>query len=157
MDEPDVLLVSGYLNIDEFEKEFKSIVTPKCHTKEQFFSNGQKLIDIPLYKILFIDEKYISNFTTNSYTTILPYTTKSLWLYPHMEKITSSNITVLKQNNIKDNEFFHAIQLQKTTWLLEGITHYKTQHPSSKPMQYAWIDFGIFKILNNNHFIKIKL
>ena len=150
MDEPDVVLVSGYLNIDEFEKEFKSIVTPKCHTKEQFFSNGQKLIDIPLYKILFIDEKYISNFTTNSYTTILPYTTKSLWLYPHMEKITSSNITILKQNNIKDNEFFHAIQLQKTTWLLEGITHYKTQHPSSKPMQYAWIDFGIFKIFNND-------
>jgi len=154
MDEPDIVLVSGYLNIDEFEQEFKQTVTPKCHTKEQFFSNGQKLIDIPLYKILFIDEKYVSNFTTNSYTTILPYTTKSLWLYPHMEKITSSNINVLKQNNIKDNEFFHTIQLQKTTWLLEGIKHYKTQQTvnnhSRKSIKYAWIDFGIFKIFNND-------
>ena len=154
MDEPDIILVSGYVNIDDFEQEFKQTVTPKCHTKEQFISNGQKLIDIPLYKILFIDEKYIFNFTPNSYTTILPYNTKSLWLYPHMEKITSSNINVLKQNNIKDNEFFHAIQLQKTTWMLEGITHYKTQqtgnNPSSKPIQYAWIDFGIFKIFNND-------
>lgn len=150
MEEQGVILVSGYLNIDDFEQEFKTILTPKCHTNEQFFSNGQKLIDIPLYKILFIDEKYISNFTTNTYTTIIPYSAKLLWLYPHMDNITSSNITVLKQNNIKDNEFFHAIQLQKTKWLLEGITHYKTQHPSNKPMQYAWIDFGIFKIFNND-------
>jgi len=155
----ELLLVSGYLNIDEFEQEFKHSISPKCHTKEQFFANGQKLIDIPLHKIIFMDENYISNFTTNQYTTIIPYFNKSLWLYPHIKKITSrtSNITILKQNEIKDNEFFHAIQLQKTTWMLEAISYYKTHLAqkiitilSSKPIKYAWIDFGIFKIFNND-------
>lgn len=165
LEKQELILVSGYLNIDEFELEFKPTISPKCHTKEQFFTNGQKLIDISLFKIIFIDEKYISNFTSNEYTTLLPYSTKSLWLYPYMEKIISSSTTILKQNYIKDNEFFHAIQLQKTTWILEAISYIKKNHtqqsetkekpgttdqPSNTTVKYAWIDFGIFKIFNND-------
>ena len=75
-------LVSGYINIENYE--FNS-------NREQNFvfynERGQKLINLPIFKIIFIDDKYINYFQSNEYTKLIPIALEDMEIYKYYKVI----------------------------------------------------------------------
>ncbi len=133
-------LVSGYINIENYE--FNS-------NREQNFvfynERGQKLINLPIFKIIFIDDKYINYFQSNEYTKLIPIALEDMEIYKYYKKLFTNDISVFSPNPIKDTALFHIIQIAKTEFVKKAIEINKFSNDI-----YAWIDFGISKIFTTD-------
>lgn len=146
-----IILISAYINIEDKENTI---------SREQIFAiykqRGQKLINLPIPKIIFIDADYISEFEGNSFTRLIPIKFQDLEIYKYYEYIYNNDINILSPNPNKDTTLFHLIQIAKTEFITKGILYYENNptmianFPIGKQIQFGWIDFGINKIFHND-------
>ena len=123
-------LVSGYINIESIES---TSITENNTQREQTFplykERGQKLINIPIRKIIFIDARYIDQFQGNELTQIIPITLEEMDIYPYYQQILSQSVSqslsgsieILSPNPKKDTALFHIIQIAKTEFIKKAI------------------------------------
>lgn len=78
------ILVSGYINIENVENNPKRVQTFTTY-KER----GQKLINLPIQKIIFIDAEYINEFVGNEYTQLIPIQLEDMEIYEYYKIIHS--------------------------------------------------------------------
>jgi hypothetical protein len=154
---PQFTLVSGYINIESIETHLGT--SENIHQRDQIFplykERGQKLINIPIQKVIFIDARYIDQFQGNDLTQIIPITLEEMDIYPYYKQILLQNqsgcIEILSPNPKKDTALFHLIQIAKTEFIKKAIQNDTNQNDTNQNNDiYAWIDFGISKIFNND-------
>jgi len=133
-------LVSGYINIETNE-----LNPNRLQNFEYYRERGQKLINLPIPKIIFIDAKYITQFQSNEYTQIIPITLEEMEIYEYYKQVLSGGINIVSPNPIKDTALFHIIQIAKTEFIKKAIATNKFQNDI-----YAWIDFGISKLFTSD-------
>ena len=75
-------LVSGYINIETLETNNK-----RDQTFMIYKENGQKLINLPIKKIIFIDYRYIEQFQTNMYTKLIAINFEDMEIYKYYKKV----------------------------------------------------------------------
>lgn len=144
--------VSGYINIESIETNTTMLEnnTQREQTFPLYKERGQKLINIPIRKIIFIDARYIDQFQGNDLTQIIPITLEEMDIYPYYKQILSQNhsggIEILSPNPKKDTALFHLIQIAKTEFIKKAVQNDTNQNNDI----YAWIDFGISKIFPDN-------
>jgi len=140
-----MILVSGYINIESIEHNTKRVQTFPIY-KER----GQKLINLPIKKIIFIDVDYIDEFMENEYTQLIPIKLQDMEIYQYYTRICSGirdgEISILSPNPEKDTAVFHIIQIAKTEFIKKAI-----ELNSETDNIYGWIDFGISKIFQNDN------
>ncbi len=144
-------LVSGYINIETLENN--------NNKREQTFmiykERGQKLIDLPINKIIFIDYRYIEEFQTNIYTKLISINFEDMEIYKYYKKVLASNTNILSPNPNKDTALFHIIQIAKTEFIkkaieLESKNENESENESEEKSNiFAWIDFGIYKLFSS--------
>jgi hypothetical protein len=152
-----MILVSGYINIESIEH------TNRVQTFPIYKERGQKLINLPIKKIIFIDADYINQFITNRYTELIPIKFEDMEIYQYYIRICSGihsgEITILSPNLEKDTALFHIIQIAKTEFIKKAIELNTNNIQISDDSQisnetdnlYGWIDFGISKIFQNDN------
>lgn len=129
------ILVSAYINIEKYEYKERQY-------NENIIENGNKLIDLPIYKIIFIDKDYIHKFNNNKYTKIIPIYLEELNIYGYYKYFYDNRYNILSINKVKDTLLFHIIQYAKSEFLLRAIDYY--DHTSI----FVWIDIGIYKVFD---------
>ena len=125
------------------------LVTAFLYNKEHYQNiafykqYGVQLLEIKQNKVVFMDKSLIDIFLSyeNEYTKILPTTETDMYLYSYLNTLEHK----IEGNINKDSNFFFSIMCNKTEWLRQAI---KLQLYEGD--QYIWIDFGIFKIFNQN-------
>jgi hypothetical protein len=119
----NLILVSAYINIESIEKSEK-----RQQTFPFYQERGQKLINLPIQKIIFIDVNYIDQFQANEHTILLPITLEELDIYPYYQRIMepSNGISCLSPNPVKDTVLYHIIQIAKTEFVSRAINLYYT-------------------------------
>ena len=156
-------LVSGYINIESIES---TSISENNNQREQTFplykERGQKLINIPIRKIIFIDARYIDQFQGNELTQIIPITLEEMDIYPYYQQILSQSLSqslsgsieILSPNPKKDTALFHIIKIAKKEFFKKAIKVIEIDivivFTSSENNIYAWIDFGISKIFKDD-------
>ena len=146
-------LVSGYINIESIESAYNpDNINQREHTFSIYKDRGQKLINIPIKKIIFIDARYIDQFEGNAFSSLIPITLEEMDIYPFYQKIlfqmhSQTKISILSPNYKKETALFHIIQIAKTEFIKKAI-EIDTPGTSAKNI-YAWIDFGILKIFKD--------
>jgi len=139
--------VSGYINIESNETHLST--SENIHQREQIFKHyqerGQKLINIPIQKIIFIDARYIDQFQGNNFTRLIPITLEEMDIYSYYKQILIGGIEIISPNPKKDTALFHIIQIGKTEFIKKAI-----DIDVSGNDIYTWIDFGISKIFKND-------
>jgi len=133
-------LVSGYINIETNEFNPK-----REQTFQDYKERGQKLINLPIPKIIFIDDKYITQFQSNAHTELIPITLEEMEIFEYYKQVLSGGINIVSPNPIKDTALFHIIQIAKTEFIKKAIATNRFQNDI-----YAWIDFGISKIFQSD-------
>lgn len=134
-------LVSFYIGIKGVEGDKHG-----HHKLDDYIHSGQLLIDIPIKKILFIDEEIVGRFRSNPNTHIIPITLADFDLYvKYYKDCVEGKIKVLSPNAAKDTALFHLLQLSKTIFMRRAIemNYFATDI-------FAWIDFGIRKIYKSD-------
>jgi hypothetical protein len=158
-------LVSGYINIESIESSSNpDNINQREHTFSIYKERGQKLINIPIKKIIFIDARYIDQFEGNAFSRLIPITLEEMDIYPYYQEIllqmhSQFKISILSPNSKKETALFHIIQIAKTEFIKKAIAldTLGTIDKSDKPDKldtsakniYAWIDFGILKIFKD--------
>ena len=145
-------LVSGYINIETLETNNNN------NMREQTFmiykENGQKLINLPIKKIIFIDYRYIEQFQTNIYTKLISINFEDMEIYKYYKKVLECKMCVLSPNPNKDTALYHIIQIAKTEFIKKAIeleSESKSESESEEHSNiFAWIDFGICKIFSSD-------
>jgi hypothetical protein len=147
-----MILVSGYINIESIENN-----TNRVQTFPVYKERGQKLINLPIKKIIFIDADYIDQFVENEYTQLIPIKLQDMAIYQYYTRIksgiNSGEITILSPNPEKDTALFHIIQIAKTEFIKKAIelNTNNIQISNENDNIYGWIDFGISKIFQNDN------
>lgn len=126
-----------------------TLVTAFLYNKEHYQNinfykqYGVQLLEIKQNKVVFMDKSLIDIFLPyeNEYTKILPTTETDMYLYPYLNTLDHK----IEGNINKDSNFFFSVMCNKTEWLRQAI---KLQLYEGE--QYIWIDFGIFKIFNQD-------
>ena len=135
--------------------------THRHHTFQAYLECGQKLINIPIKKIIFIDARYIDQFQGNELTQIIPITLEEMDIYPYYQQILSQSLSgsieILSPNPKKDTVLFHIIQIAKTEFIKKAIKAIDNGIAASENNIYAWIDFGISKIFKDNNEFKTSI
>lgn len=134
-------LVSGYINIETNEFNPK-----REQTFQDYKERGQRLINLPIPKIIFIDTKYITQFQSNAHTELIPITLEEMEIYEYYKQVLSGGINIVSPNPIKDTALFHIIQIAKTEFIKKAIATNRFNNNNI----YAWIDFGISKIFQSD-------
>lgn len=133
------MLVSGFINLNILEPNRdnnRSIV--------KYIELGQKLLDLEVPKIIFLDESVIDKFKINeSNTTIVKFNFEDLYLYQYHD-IIISQCTNPSPNIVKDSKYYMMVQNQKPMWVTEACKLFP------EISHFYWIDFGIFHISNND-------
>lgn len=147
-----LMLVSGYINIETIEyKTIKENNNKREQTFEMYKERGQKLIDLPIKKIIFIDTKYIDKFQGNEFTRLIPIKLEEMEIYSYYKKIITNGIEIVSLNLNKETVLFHIIQIAKTEFVKKAIEIEKNNINMSSSDIYAWIDFGIAKIFKDEY------
>lgn len=104
---------------------------------------GIQLLEIKQNKIVFMDKNLIDIFLPyeNEYTKILPTTERDMYLYSYLNILQHK----IEGNINKDSNFFFSVMCNKTEWLRQAV-----ELQLYEGDQYIWIDFGIFKIFNQD-------
>jgi hypothetical protein len=107
---------------------------------EKYIEYGEKLMNIRLPKVIFI-EKYIydlyyTKYNSDDLTKFVFITKEDLFLQKFRNKI---NVFHKYINSKKDTLEYIMVQCNKTDWVKQAIelNYYDTS-------QYAWLDFGIY-------------
>jgi len=120
---------------------------------EQYIDFGIKLIDLKVPKVIFIDKEVydtnekIGKYKNDKYTHFVPIEKKDLYFYKYKEDITEFHLR--NHDPIKDTLDYMMIICNKPEWVREAIE--KNIFHSD---QFIWIDFGIYKIFNNDELFK---
>jgi hypothetical protein len=127
----NLTLVSAYLtNINQ------------CRSVDFYIRYGQKLMNVKIPKILFIDETLLDKIPNPDpeYNTIIPYKFTDMYLADYVDKL---NKFELVGNPAKDTIKYVMVQCHKTEWIKKAIEmdKYHTE-------QYMWIDFGIYQFID---------
>lgn len=125
------------------------LVTAFLHNKEHYqnidfyMQYGVQILEIKQNKIVFMDKELIDIFLPyeNEYTTILPTTENDMYLYPYLKDLNHK----IEGKKNKDSNFFFSVMCNKTEWVRQAI-----KLELYEGNQYIWIDFGIFKIFNQD-------
>tara|TARA_E500000178_G_C16837246_1_gene668879 strand:- start:231 stop:929 length:699 start_codon:yes stop_codon:yes gene_type:complete len=125
------------------------LVTAFLHNKEHYqnidfyMQYGVQILEIKQNKIVFMDKELIDIFLPyeNEYTRILPTTENDMYLYPYLKDLNHK----VKGKKNKDSNFFFSVMCNKTEWLRQAV-----ELQLYEGDQYIWIDFGIFKIFNQD-------
>jgi hypothetical protein len=108
-----------------------------------YIKNGEKILSIEMNKIIFIDERAIHHFEKykNQRTHIIPISHKDNYLADYLPRLQQ----ITEGNPAKDTNNFYSIMCNKTEWIRQAIQTnlYDTDY-------YTWIDFGIYKIFDDN-------
>ena len=117
---------------------------------EKYFENGEKLININIPKIIFIEKKFLNKFKMfeNTHTIFIPFEKKELFLFNYINKLSDIQLPCVIHLK-KDTLEYFSVQLNKTEWIKKAIeiNPYKTS-------QFIWIDFGINHIIKNSEILK---
>ena len=117
---------------------------------EKYFENGEKLININIPKIIFIEKKFLNKFKIfeNTHTIFIPFEKKELFLFNYINKLSDIQLPCVRHLK-KDTLEYFSVQLNKTEWIKKAIeiNPYKTS-------QFIWIDFGINHIIKNSEILK---
>jgi|TARA_B110000967_G_C18896205_1_gene570846 hypothetical protein len=108
-----------------------------------YIENGIKLLSNDMNKIVFIDKRVIHHFEKyqNDRTHILPISHTDNYLEKYLPRIQQ----ITEGNPAKDTNRFYSIMCNKTEWIRKAIQTNLYDTP-----YYTWIDFGIYKILDEN-------
>lgn len=125
------------------------LVTAFLYNKEHYQNidfykqYGVQLLEIKQNKIVFMDKNLIDIFLPyeNGYTKILPTTERDMYLYSYLNILQHK----IEGNINKDSNFFFSVMCNKTEWLRQAV-----ELQLYEGDQYIWIDFGIFKIFNQD-------
>ena len=134
-------IVSAYIDIRFIEEHIQ-----REQTSSEYIFRGQKLIDLPYNKVVFIDSRHISKFSINDYTTLVPIDKEDIETYNIYSGTDISDIHVNSPNPTKDTAVYHVIQTSKTEFVKKAIDM-DVYHDD----KYAWIDFGIYKLFNDEN------
>lgn len=126
-------------------------------TIEKYINYGKKLIDIPINKIIFIEQEIydenLANYVTDKileYTKFIFIKKKDMYLYEYYDQIT--DFSPISTNPTKDTIEYMFIQCYKTEFMRMAI---KSKLYDSN--QFVWLDFGIYHIFNDNEELFNKL
>jgi hypothetical protein len=97
----------------------------------EYVNNGQRLLDLKLPTVLYIDTNvaHLLTFYPDQYWN--PFTLEDCWLSPYKKYVRN----VMSQNPQKDTFDYHALQHMKTSVALEACNHFNLDHA-------LYIDFG---------------
>jgi len=146
-------LVSGYINIETLETNNNN--NKRVQTFMIYKERGQKLIDLPINKIIFIDYRYIEEFQTNIYTKLISINFEDMEIYKYYKKVLASNTNILSPNPNKDTALYNIIQIAKTEFIkkaieLESASKSESENESEEQSNiFDWIDFGIYKLFSS--------
>lgn len=133
------LCVCGFLNLSKSDpsiNEFRSVRT--------YLSLGQKVLNISIPKIVFLDESVIPLLSINpKYNTIVKFKFEEMYLYQFYNDIIN-NCTSPSPYPKKDTKNYIMVQNQKTMWIEKAISLFPEY------THYYWLDFGIFHLSEND-------
>jgi hypothetical protein len=110
-----------------------------------YIQDGLKLINIPIQKIIFIEEEIYNTYLktyNNIYTTYIFIKKKDVYLYEYKDQILHFYINTA--NPTKDTLEYMFFQCNKTEWVKQAI-----DFNGNNEEQYIWLDFGIYHIIRN--------
>ena len=122
---------------------------------EQYMEYGNKILMLPIPKILFLEshiyETYYSNISnTFPMTTFLLFERNENYLFPFLKDWTPS---ILHTNNPnKDTPEYMMVQCHKTEWIKMAI-----QKNPYHTTDFTWVDFGIYHMIQNEESFKHHL
>jgi hypothetical protein len=132
-------LVSGFIDITRLDNNYKN------KSIDKFIEYGNKFIDIPVPKIIFIEEHILDSLHKNQYTKFIITKSDDLWLSSYIEKIKRHK-NKISDNPLKDTIYYLMVQNQKTEW----VRLVKNKYNFFNSYQFMWIDFGIFHLSNDD-------
>ena len=108
-----------------------------------YIKNGEKLLAIDMNKVVFIDERVVHLFEKykSVCTHIIPVSHKDNYLLEYLPRLQQ----ITEGNPAKDTTQFYSIMCNKTEWVRQAI-----QANLYDSDYYTWIDFGIYKIFDEN-------
>ena len=160
----NLILISAYINIESKEQD-----STRAQTFPFYQERGQKLINVDVPKIIFIDVNYITEFQENDSTILIPISLNELDIYQYYQRIldSSNGITCLSPNQIKDTVLYHIIQIAKTEFVSRAINyfihinninnHSRWNNIDIENCIYGWIDFGIRKMFQSDNIFQTTI
>lgn len=114
------------------------------YSLEKYITNGKELVNIPINKIIFIDQTLYDQFNEykNEYTIFIPTTKADIYLYEYINQLT--NFKLIADNNLKNTIDYIFVQCNKTEWLRKAI-----ESNPFKSDNFIWVDFGIKHVLSS--------
>jgi len=117
---------------------------------DKYIEYGKILMDIPIHKIILIDDTVIDKIPHsyyNEFTTIIPLKKKENYLYEYKELITDFNIN--STYPLKDTLEYMFNICNKTEYVRKAI-----EIDTYNSEQFIWVDFGIRHMCrcNNDEF-----
>jgi Bacterial protein of unknown function (HtrL_YibB) len=118
----------------------------KDRTIEKYIDYGNKFVDLPVNKIIFLEkeiyDQYFKN-KDNETTKFILFNKSDIYLYNYKDKVTNFNICTDNKN--KDTLDYMFTICNKTEWIRQAIelNLYQTD-------QFIWIDFGLFHVINDD-------
>lgn len=115
---------------------------PDHYQKLDFYMKyGEKLLNMNYRKIIFIETEMYDTFksfesTLNKFILIKK---ENMYLYKYLDFLNEKT----EGNQQKDNNLFYTIMCNKTEFVKEAI-----ESDIFEADNFIWVDFGIFKILN---------
>ena len=110
----------------------------------QYFKYAEPLLMLPKKKFIFIDSTIFNkvyNIPKHPLTILIPFDKKKLEVWwPETSDVTLPRVRSGKKDTFK----FLRVTMYKVMWIKEIINMFGDDN------QYAWIDFGYFKLLNGN-------
>jgi len=120
----------------------------------QYIEFGKKLLEIPIPKIIFIEEFIFKTYFANDnslnkypFTHFVIIYRFNIYLYDYLDKITNFQLNSSKPE--KDTIDFLFVQCNKTEWMKTAA-----QNNPFKTKQFVWIDFGIYHIVRDDFLFK---
>lgn len=133
-------LVTGFINLYNYDNDYS------LKSFQTYLEKSKPLLELPLNKIIFLEKntlEYIDSKFINNYNTFIPFEKEEIVYWKYRDSIKNCKLPKFRNIN-KDTHDYILIQLQKTEWIKKAIE--LNPYESS---QFAWIDFGIFHIINN--------
>lgn len=162
----DCIFVTGYINLDSNKnRDPTTYINNSLYLlnndktfiifieKHIFLENCEKYgfdkKELELNKYFFYEDVYFHYVEKNNKYFVF-YEKNEIYLYKYKSLITKFD--TIKRDEKKDTIDYMFVQCNKTEWMSMAIDLFKSIHGNKldKNIEYVWIDFGIYHMINND-------
>lgn len=131
-------IVTAFIDLYKHDAKYKN------KSLRQYLHFGNKLIQLPIPKIVFIEEHLMHLLSKNEMTKFIPVNFDHIWLMNRHNEMQMKTDHLRQISPEKDTTSYLILNLNKTEW-----THIASEANPYNTQQFMWLDFGVYHICND--------